>query len=44
MAPEQYRQALDAAIREYEALGAQRRQIDERLAQLVQVIGNLNRL
>ena len=44
MAPEQYRQALDAAIREYEALGAQRREIDERLAQLAQVIGNLNRL
>ena len=41
---EQYRQALDAAIREYEALGAQRREIDERLAQLAQVIGNLNRL
>jgi hypothetical protein len=44
MAPEQYRQALDAAIREYEALGAQRREIDERLSQLTQVIGNLNRL
>ena len=44
MAPEQYRQALDAAIREYETLGAQRRQIDERLAQLAQTIGSLNRL
>ena len=44
MAPEQYRQALDAAIREYEALGAQRREIDERLAQLAQTIGSLNRL
>ena len=44
MAPEQYRQALDAAIREYETLGAQRREIDERLTQLTQVIGNLNRL
>lgn len=44
MAPEQYRQALDAAIREYEALGARRREIDERLAQLAQTIGSLNRL
>ena len=42
--PEQYRQALTAAIREYEALGAQRREIDERLAQLAQTIGTLNRL
>ena len=31
MAPEEYRKALDAAIREYEQLGAQRREIDERL-------------
>jgi len=44
MAPEHYRQALDAAIREYEALGAQRRQIDARLEQLAQTIGTLNRL
>ena len=44
MAPEQYREALNAAIREYEALGAQRREIDERLAQLAQTIGTLNRL
>lgn len=44
MAPEQYRKALDAAIREYENLGAQRREIDERLAQLAQTIGTLNRL
>jgi hypothetical protein len=42
--PEQYREALTAAIREYEALGAQRREIDERLAQLAQTIGTLNRL
>jgi hypothetical protein len=44
MAPEQYRQALEAAIREYEALGARRHEIDERLAQLAQTIGTLNRL
>jgi hypothetical protein len=44
VAPEQYREALNAAIREYEALGAQRREIDERLAQLAQTIGTLNRL
>lgn len=44
MAPEDYRQALDAAIREYEGLGAQRREIDDRLGQLAQTIGTLNRL
>lgn len=44
MAPEHYRQALDSAIREYEALGAQRREIDSRLEQLAQTIGTLNRL
>jgi hypothetical protein len=44
MALEDYRQALKAAIREYESLGAQRREIDDRLAQLAQTIGTLNRL
>jgi hypothetical protein len=39
-----YRAALDAAIKEYEALGEQRRDIDRRLAQLAQTIGNLTRL
>jgi len=39
-----YKTALDAAIREYESLGAQRREIDNRLAQLAQTIGTLNRL
>ena len=39
-----YRQALDAAIREYEELGRKRREIDERLAQLSHTIGTLNRL
>lgn len=44
MGTSDYRRALDAAVREYEALGAQRRAIDERLAQLAQTIGTLNRL
>jgi hypothetical protein len=39
-----YRTALDAAIREYEALGAERREIDRRLSQLAQTIGTLTRL
>ncbi len=44
MTTDDYRRALDAAIAEYEALGAKRRDIDERLAQLAQTIGTLNRL
>ena len=44
MTTDQYRSALDAAVREYEKLGEQRRAIDERLAQLAQTIGTLNRL
>ena len=44
MTTENYAAALDAAIREYEALGDQRRTIDERLAQLAQTIGTLTRL
>src|SRR4051812_13846757 len=39
-----YRAALEAAAREYEALGEKRRQIDERLTQLAQTIGTLSRL
>ena len=39
-----YRSALDSAIKEYEALGEQRREIDARLAQLAQTIGTLSRL
>lgn len=39
-----YRSALDEAIREYEALGEQRRAIDRRLAHLAQTIGTLSRL
>jgi len=42
--PDDYRAALDAAIREYEELGATRRDIDARLAQLAQTIGTLSRL
>jgi hypothetical protein len=41
---ENYRGALDAAVKEYEALGAQRREIDQRLAHLAQTIGTLSRL
>lgn len=39
-----YRAALDAAIREYEELGAKRREIDARLSALAQTIGTLSRL
>jgi hypothetical protein len=42
--PDHYRQALEAAVREYEELGRKRREIDDRLAQLSQTIGTLNRL
>ncbi len=44
MTTETYKTALDAAIKEYEALGEQRRDIDQRLAQLAQTIGTLSRL
>jgi hypothetical protein len=39
-----YRAALEAAAREYERLGEQRRTIDDRLTQLAQTIGTLSRL
>jgi len=39
-----YRAALEAAAREYETLGEQRRKIDDRLTQLAQTIGTLSRL
>ena len=39
-----YRDALASAIKEYEDLGQQRRDIDDRLAQLAQTIGTLSRL
>jgi hypothetical protein len=44
MTTEEYRRALDAAIKEYEALGEQRREIDKRLTELSQTIGTLSRL
>jgi hypothetical protein len=42
--PDDYRRALEAAIREYEALGAERHRIDTRLSELAQTIGTLTRL
>jgi hypothetical protein len=44
MTSEDYRTALGSAVKEYEALGEQRREIDGRLAQLAQTIGTLSRL
>lgn len=44
MTHEDYRHALDAAIKEYESLGEQRRDIDGRLSQLAQTIATLSRL
>lgn len=44
MTTAEYRAALEAAAKEYEALGEQRRKIDERLTQLAQTIGTLSRL
>ena len=39
-----YRRALDAAVKECEALGEQRRSIDKRLTELSQTIGTLSRV
>ncbi len=44
MTTNDYRAALQAAAKEYEDLGEQRRKIDERLNQLAQTIGTLSRL
>jgi hypothetical protein len=44
MTTEDYRRALATAIREYEALGKQRQDIDKRLAEVMQTIGTLSRL
>ena len=44
MTTSDYRAALEAAAKEYEELGEQRRKIDERLTQLAQTIGTLSRL
>jgi len=39
-----YRRALETAIREYETLGQQRQDIDKRLAEVAQTISSLSRL
>jgi hypothetical protein len=44
MTARDYQTALDAALKEYETLGAQWRALDDRLAQLGQTIGTLTRL
>ncbi|HZR25142.1 MAG TPA: hypothetical protein VFA59_16220 [Vicinamibacterales bacterium] len=44
MTSHDYRRALESAIREYEELGAKRRDIDQRLAELAQSIGTLSKL
>jgi hypothetical protein len=44
MTHDDYRRALEAAGREYEALGEQRRAIDQRLAELAQSIATLSKL
>ena len=44
MTSEDYRLALDAAIKEYDDLGQQKRALDDRLAQLGQTVGSLTRL
>jgi hypothetical protein len=41
---DEYRQALEAASREYHQLAQQRGELDRRMAQLAQTIGSLNRL
>jgi len=44
MTTDDYRRALATAIREYEALGAQRQDVDKRLAEVMQTVGTLSRL
>jgi hypothetical protein len=44
MMTDDYRRALAAAIREYEALGQQRQDLDRRMAEVAQTIGTLSRL
>jgi hypothetical protein len=44
MTTDDYRRALDAAVREYESLGQQRQDIDRRLSELAQSITALSRL
>ena len=44
MADDDYRRALEAAVREYESLGEERQRIDRRLAELAQTMSTLSRL
>ena len=44
MTTDDYRRALETAIREYEALGQQRQDLDTRLAEVAQTISSLSRL
>jgi hypothetical protein len=44
MSIEEYRRALEAAAKEYEALGAERQRLDRRLGELAQTISTLSRL
>jgi len=44
MSTEEYRRALETAAKEYEALGAERRRIDQRLTELAHTISTLTRL
>jgi hypothetical protein len=44
MTTDDYARALATAIREYEALGQQRQDIDKRIAEVAQTIGTLSRL
>lgn len=44
MSDEDYRSALNAAVAEYERLGAERQQIDARLSHLAETISTLSRL
>jgi len=44
MSTDDYRRALEAAVKEYEGLGEERRRIDHRLGELAQTIATLSRL
>lgn len=44
MSTDDYKRALESAIREYEALGQQRQDLDKRLAEVAQTISSLSRL
>ena len=44
MSLDDYRRALEAAAKEYEALGAERQRIDQRLGELAHTISTLSRL